>query len=195
MRLVGLTGPARGRNLATAGCGKDTAAKALVGWGWKRDAFANRMRTAMLALDPWVVTPINERVHRLSQIVGRYGWDAAKREFPEVRRLLQAFGTEAGRDIHGQDCWVNALFRDNQWVIAQGNGLVITDARFENEAEAIRENGGIVVSIERPGIEMLPGGHSSEAGLPHELIDHVVINDGSVRELHDAILNIATKGN
>lgn len=197
-RLVGLTGPARGRNLPTAGCGKDTAAQALVTWGWKRQAFADRMRDAMLALDPYVITsmadfksqPTADHTTRLSQVIEWHGWDEAKRTYPEIRRLLQRFGTEAGRDIHGQDCWVDALFRDNQWVIAEGNGLVVTDCRFENEAKAIRSEGGIVVSIERPGMEMLPGGHSSEAGLPISLIDYTIQNTGTVRDLHDALMNI-----
>lgn len=205
-KLIGLTGPPRGSNLGTAGCGKDTAAAALVAAGWTRDAFADRMRTAILALDPFVPTTSRDGETRLSHLVGYYGWDDTKREFPEVRRLLQKFGTEAGRDIHGDSCWVNLLFKKTWWDSEDGSvpvvsnrenrrsGVVVTDCRFENEAEAIRRAGGLVISITRPGLAHLDGGnssHASENGLPRELIDCVVVNDSTVADLHAAILDIA----
>lgn len=204
-KLIGLTGPPRGSGLGTAGCGKDTAAAALVSAGWTRDAFADRMRTAMLALDPLVMNG-RDQLYRLSEIVAREGWDTAKRDHPEVRRLLQKFGTEAGRDIHGTDCWVNLLFKKTWWDSEDGSvpvvsnrenrrsGVVVTDCRFENEAEAIRRAGGLVISITRPGLAHLDGGnssHPSEDGLPDHLIDARIVNEGTVADLHRAILDIA----
>lgn len=195
-KLIGLTGPARGTGLGTAGCGKDTAAAALVKAGWTRDAFADRMRTAILALDPFVPTTSRDGETRLSHLVDYYGWDDAKREFPEVRRLLQKFGTEAGRDIHGVNCWVSLVLDapSSPWSQSWKTGLVITDCRFENEAEGIRREGGYVVSIVRPGLAELDGGnsaHASESGLPPELIDATIVNDGTVEDLHGTILRIA----
>lgn len=186
-RLIGLTG--------MAGAGKDEAAKALVAAGWSREAFADRMRTAILALDPIVdydvdgldyghadITP-----NRLSEIVQALGWDGAKRTYDEVRRLLQRFGTEAGREIHGENCWVDALLRD--WNRAER--LVVTDVRFPNEAEAIQRHNGLVVKILRPGLAPLPGGHASEAGIPDELVDAWILNDGTVSRLHELVMRIA----
>lgn len=178
LNLIGLTG--------RAGSGKDEAAKALVAQGWKRDAFADRMRKAVLALDPWVVDH-EGYVYRVSEIVGHYGWDVAKRENGEVRRLLQRFGTEAGREIHGVDCWVDALLRD--W--DGQTPLVVTDVRFDNEAEAIRELGGRIVHITRPGVEPLPGDHASEAGVAVRPTDYLINNDGTVERLHRNILDVA----
>lgn len=189
-RLIGLTG--------RAGAGKNEAAKALVAAGWAEDAFANRMRTAMLALDPWIDVDALGRgtVVRLADIITRCGWDDAKRTYPEIRRLLQQFGTEAGRDIHGVDCWVNALFDcylDDSGRRAFGDGLVICDVRFNNEAEGVRELGGIVVEIVRPGLAALPGGHASEAGVDPTLIDHTLHNAGSVAALHQAIIKAVAR--
>jgi hypothetical protein len=179
MRLIGLCG--------MAGSGKDEAARALVANGWRRDAFADRMRTAMLALDPWVDDPVAiDTFHRLSWLVRDIGWDEAKRRYPEVRQLLQRFGTEAGRGVHGEDCWVDALFRD-----ADDSPLVVTDVRFGNEARAIKDRGGLVVKIVRPGIEPLPGNHASEAGIPDELVDWILNNDSSIEMLHAAILGVS----
>lgn len=180
LKLIGLTG--------AAGSGKDEAAKALVAQGWKRDAFADRMRRALLALNPIVdIDPQDNLTYTLSEIVTVFGWDRAKRETPEVRRLLQRFGTEAGREIHGVDCWVDALFAD--W--DGETRLVVTDVRFDNEASAIRSEHGLIVHIIRPGVEPLPGDHASEAGVAVRPTDYVINNDGTIEQLHRSILDAA----
>ncbi len=181
-RLVGITG--------LAGSGKDTAAQVLVeNEGYVREAFADRMRAAMLALNPWVDRPGVDPI-RLVRLVNRVGWDAAKRDYPEVRRLLQRFGTEAGREIHGTNCWVDLLMLD--WIGKGKPHTVVTDCRFNNEAQAIRDAGGIVIEVLRPGLERLPGGHASEAGLPPELIDYRVENRGTIGDLHHLIAAVVT---
>ena len=59
--------------------------------------------------------------------------------------------------------------------------------RFANEAEWIRERlGGEVWEVRRPGLPVAAG-HSSEAGLPDELIDRRIDNDGSIDELRVAV--------
>lgn len=172
-----------------AGAGKDEAARALVGAGYTRMAFAAPMRKAVLSLDPFVgFDPKLQRSVRLSELVEREGWDGAKRNCPEVRRLMQRFGTEAGRDIHGEDCWVKALF--SEWFDEGEPRLVISDLRFKNEADAVRGVSGIIVRIERPGLDALPGGHASEAGIPDDLVDYVIFNDGTIAELHRNVLDI-----
>ena len=170
---VGLTG--------YAGAGKDAAAEALVADGWRRDAFADRMRAGLLALDPWV----DQAGCPLSDLVAACGWDMAKRSYSDVRGLLQRFGTEAGRAIHGEDVWVDALFR----TIELGQRVVITDVRFDNEAEAIAGWYGIVIEIRRPGCGPV-NGHASDAGISPDLIDFVVVNDGTVADLHAKIREV-----
>lgn len=182
-RLLGLHG--------WAGSGKDEAAKALVAADWHRDAFADRMRKAILALDPLVPAELTNHTFeydRLSELVGAYGWDHCKREFWEVRRLLQRFGTEAGRDIHGEDCWIRLVL--DPWRLQEDpdHDLVVTDARFPNECQAIRAAGGFVVEIVRPGLEPLGGSHSSEAGVPRDLIDATIVNDSTIAELQRKLL-------
>ncbi|APC43303.1 hypothetical protein Joe_63 [Streptomyces phage Joe] len=181
--LIGLSG--------YAGSGKDEAAAALVVGGWRRDAFADRLRAFLYALDPWVDTWPDVGVVRLSKLVDAYGWDRAKRQFPEVRRLLQRAGTEAGRKVLGAQVWVNALMNDFD---AENEALVVTDVRFPNEADAIREAGGVVVRIERPGVgpHTDPGGwvHESDVALDHYDFDVTVKNDGTIEELHDRLLSV-----
>jgi hypothetical protein len=181
--LIGLSG--------YAGSGKDEAAAALVVGGWRRDAFADRLRSFLYALDPWVTVSVDVGVARLSKLVDAYGWDRAKRTFPEIRRLLQRCGTEAGRQVLGAQVWVNALMNDFD---PENEALVVTDVRFPNEADAIREAGGVVVRIERPGVgpHTDPGGwvHESDVALDHYDFDVTVKNDGTIEELHDRLLSV-----
>ncbi|QMP84513.1 deoxynucleoside monophosphate kinase [Streptomyces phage Endor1] len=182
--LIGLSG--------YAGSGKDEAAKALIVGGWRRDAFADRLRQFLYNLDPWVTVSPDVGVARLAKLVDAYGWDRAKRTFPEIRRLLQRTGTEAGRKVLGAQVWVDALMRDFD---AENEALVVTDVRFQNEADAIRKAGGVMVRINRPGVGPAtdPGGwvHESEVALDHYDFDVTVNNNGDEIQLHEHMLSTA----
>lgn len=174
MLLVGLHG--------FQGAGKDTVAGILAESGFVRVAFADPMREALLALDPWIPTSVPETYvvppYRLSALVKTYGWDFCKRTFPEVRRLLQAFGTEVGRKRFGEDFWVRQGMAQ---VGGKGGQVVITDVRFENEVAAIKAHGGFVFNVVRPG-HGPKGDHASEQDLSH-LCDRTIDNDGTLDDL------------
>ncbi|WJN62761.1 deoxynucleoside monophosphate kinase [Streptomyces phage phiScoe15] len=182
--LIGLSG--------YAGSGKDEAAKVLVAGGWRRDAFADRLREFLYALNPLIPGHVGAGNLRLANVVDAYGWDSAKRTFPEVRSLLQRCGTEAGRQVLGSDVWVKALMSEFD---AGSEALVVTDVRFPNEADAIRQAGGVLVRIERPGVgpNTAPDGtvHSSDVALDGYDFDVVVQNDGDVTDLHERLLSTA----
>lgn len=96
------------------------------------------------------------------------------------RKFMQAMGTEGGRQAVHPDLWVlhtMALIDQN----AKGRDVVISDVRFPNEAKAIREAGGIVLWISRPGCS--PAEHASEAGLPAHLCHGMLTNDGPVERI------------
>lgn len=159
-----------------AGSGKDEAAKALP--LFTRVAFADAVREAALALDP-IVKSYDEVTYHLTDLVRLKGWGEAKQE-PEVRRLLQRMGTEAGRDIHGQGCWVRIAARK----IAAAGDVVITDMRFPNEVEFVRQLGGKIIRIVRPGVGPV-NGHCSES---FQIEAHIeIVNDGTVDELHEKV--------
>jgi hypothetical protein len=68
---------------------------------------------------------------------------------PRVRRLLQILGTEQGRDVWGEDIWVNTMFAwmtlyHKDWGIDK---FVIPDVRFPNELRAIQKLGGRVYRV------------------------------------------------
>ncbi|MEU6959621.1 hypothetical protein [Streptomyces chrestomyceticus] len=180
--LIGFAGAARS--------GKDTAASFLVEHGWQRKAFADPVRDMLYALNPDLRDPSGFLgVADLAERVDTYGWEKVKRVHPEVRRYLQRLGTEAGREVLGADVWVNALFRDcEEW----DTPVVITDVRFPNEAEAIRNHGGVVVNILRPSrAPIAAADHISENALVDYDFDVTVLNSGTLEGLRASVLAVA----
>jgi len=106
------------------------------------------------------------------------------------RRLLQTLGTEWGREVVGQDIWVKICLRRAAATLGAGyRRVVVPDVRFDNEAAAIREAGGIVVSVARPDgcVDGEAMRHASEAGVSSSLIDKTIVNSGSMDELREAV--------
>lgn len=154
-----------------AGAGKDAAA-ALVGWPVR--AWAEPVYAAALALDPWLSTAGCS----LATLVLRRGWEKAKRTYPEVREFLQRVGVEAGRNIHGDDCWVK---------LTDLTGPVsIVGTRFVNEIQAVWRAKGSVVWVTRPGIEAA-NDHASEHQLGPHCADYVLRNDGTLEDLAESV--------
>jgi hypothetical protein len=192
MKIIGLTGYGY--------VGKDSVGDILVRSGWHRIAFADNVRALALEADPLVM-----RMHRgaqmsqvvterLSELVGRVGWDAAKKE-DEVRRTLQVIGTGV-RKVLGESMWIEAAL--GRWPMEipayaalsyRGQtpaGIVVTDIRHENEAAAVRQRGGTIVRVSRPGVGPL-NGHETEAGPDRITPDYVLDNDESLRALEDKV--------
>lgn len=166
--------------------GKDSAADALIAEGYERIAFADVLRDIAVAIDPYVyeVAEVDEDIfifRRLSAVIQSYGWDYSKNEFPDVRRLLQRLGTEAGRGILGENIWVDTAFGR-----VKTDRVVFTDVRFPNEAEGIKSRGGVVVRIDRPGVGPRHQ-HPSETSLVNYPFDHHIENDGTLEDLHQKV--------
>lgn len=146
--------------------GKDTCAQLLTEHhDYSRVAFADAIREFVFATDPRV---------RLS--VNLHGWDAAKVNDPEVRRALVDVGNGA-REIIGKDVWIRAAMQR----MTSGR-TVFTDMRYPNEVEAIRQVGGLVVKVERPGVEPLPN-VADQALADYDGWDAVIVNDGTLDDL------------
>lgn len=174
--------------------GKDTAGAVLVEHaGFERLSFAARLYATLLATDPMVPVPTGRAgltfvvYRRLSDVVAERGWERAKDEVPEVRRLLERLGTEGVRVNVGESTWIDAALQD----VKPGGRYVITDVRMENEAEAIHALGGEVWRITRPGFEP-DGSHLSNSGLPDEMVDRTIVNDGGRAALRAKVLSIFT---
>ena len=166
--IIGFTGP--------AGAGKDLAASMIP--GGHRIAFADPLYQGLAAM-----LGVPEAVLR----------DRSAKERPFVglgaspRQLLQTLGTEWGRQMICPEIWIELAWW--RWEQAAANGLgviVVPDVRFENEAQMVRDHGGEVWMIHRPGVEPVAA-HESEAGLPLRLIDRLIVNDGTVDQLRERV--------
>jgi len=177
--------------------GKDAFADHLVAkHGFRKIGMSDALHEALLAIDPvvgWVppgvAAPGGAVVDgplRYSEAIADLGYVEAKARFPEVRRLLQKLGTEVGRNMVGENVWVNIIARKIDDSLYADEPVIVTGIRFPNEISMIRSFAGRAIWIDRPG-EQAPAGaavHASENGVqPHEF-DLTVDNDGTLEDLY-----------
>jgi hypothetical protein len=169
-----------------AGAGKDSVAKVLEHYGYTRIAFADVLREALYVLNPIVLySPDAEGDLRVQDIVDNSGWDTAKREYEEIRRLLQVLGTEVGREMISQNVWVDSVFKK----LEEDKKYVFTDVRFVNEHHAIDSRLGLLIKVDRPGVGPV-NDHKSDKGLPGEWFDAKIVNDGTLEDLNTKVREI-----
>lgn len=171
--LIGLTG--------LAGTGKDTVRTMLEDAGYTGFAFADPLRAMLREL----LTGSN--------IDDKY---MDSREFKEAiipelgvsyRQLAQTLGTEWGRALQ-PDFWLRlATSYLHGQMDAGGRQFCISDVRFENEAQWVRNHDGVVWRIERPGTEPVRS-HASEQGVDAIKADVVIFNVGTVGELYNQVM-------
>ena len=174
MLLIGLTGRARS--------GKDTAARFLM------DTYS---------LEPMsFAAPIKKAMADLFGLDERH-LDGELKEAPlpgigkSPRYLFQTFGTEWGRQLVHPDVWLHAadVQLENLRKHTNPPGVVFSDVRFENEAQWIRERGGHVLHIVRPGAPAVEA-HASEDGIELQEQDRQISNTGTLGELYGQLLEV-----
>lgn len=175
--IIGLSG--------YASAGKDSVAQILVEkFGYKRMAFADAIRDILYTLDPLTHNGLHVKT-----VVDDYGWDIAKQDV-EIRRLLQVLGTEVGRNVFGDDVWVDVLISK----LEPMDKVVITDVRFPNEAREIHNLAGEIWRINRDGVGAV-NEHISEVIMDEYLFDEIIDNNGSLEDLEHAIVELIEANN
>ena len=91
-----------------------------------------------------------------------------------VRELLQKFGTAIRNEVC-DDFWVKVCLKNCT------EDCLISDVRFESEAEGIREIEGIIIRINRDGAGA--GNHISETALDNYCFDYIIDNNGTEEDL------------
>lgn len=118
------------------------------------------------------------------------------------REFLQFYGTESHREVFGDSFWIDHLLPTDKgrlyakWDQPDGELtqlMMVTDVRFPNEAERVKELGGLIIKIRRPEVEHGQDGHSSEKPLPAELIDEVVVNDSTPDDFRVKVCHFAQR--
>lgn len=147
--------------------GKDTLGDELVRqYGYTKFHFADNLRDIMYVSN----FIISDTGQRLQDVVDDIGWEEAKVQYAEVRRIMQKLGTEGVRSILGEDTWIRAL--DAQIAVTPGP-VVVTDGRFCNESSWCKSLGGVVVRMNRRwGVPMAEDLHASEQEI-HKIEPHI----------------------
>ena len=104
-----------------------------------------------------------------------------------VRELLQDLGTEAVRDVVHPNTWVNALLNDYE----ESQDWIITDVRFPNEVERIRELGGKIIFVDDGKTRII--NHESERPLEPAYIDAAIKNYGTLQALQGQVEELISK--
>jgi len=133
------------------------------------------------------------------EVENKYGEDGGYyiliKEKLTPRKLMQLLGTECGREIIHPNIWCNSLFADykkqgsiaslsdselNLLIkkeIAKLPNWIITDVRFPNEIQAIKDRGGIVIRVGRDVKNT--SNHISETSLDEYFDWDWIINNNS----------------
>lgn len=99
------------------------------------------------------------------------------------RTLMQTLGTEWGRHYVDPQVWIKVAMAETAQLLRRGHSVVIDDMRFPNEFQAVQMAGGLTVKVYRPGVEVTHQ-HASEGGLEGVAFDRVIVNDGTIEDLH-----------
>ena len=167
MKLIGITGK--------AGSGKDTVADIILQQypGFKR-AMAKPIKGAFKAVfgfDP-------DQLPRDSKEKQIPGFDFS------ARKAMQTLGTEWGRTLD-KNLWLKLAHENYKFCLRKSGYLIIPDIRFDNEAEWIRANGGILIEVSRKDLAEVEA-HESESGVG-EPPDYTIRNNGSIIDLTLAV--------
>jgi len=183
VNLIGISG--------RIGSGKDTFAHLLmqrVGADWEIKKYAHKLKIIASILTGVPVDKFEDQDFKMKQMPKEWG-EMTYREF------LQRLGTEAVRNNIHNNAWVNAFYAD---FVSEGLGQdlvepqwIVTDVRFENEADEIKKRGGIMVRISRneSSGENL---HSSETALDDYPFDYIVNNSGTLKDLESQAIAFIT---
>lgn len=172
--------------------------------GWTTDEYAGWEQ------DQYGDAPIDRYVP-YSHLRSLVGYTEAKR-VPEVRRLLQALGTEVGRNMLGENTWTDAIGKRIQALRLDGTPVVLTGVRYPNELRMVKDLRGRTAWVDRSqlgGSEVLEAidqaiqepkkilttsQHSSETSLVMSHFDIHVPNHGTLDDLREQASIIVALG-
>lgn len=170
--IIGLTG--------YAGTGKDTVRELLcTHHGFEGMAFADpiRMMLRELLLSNGITDAWMQDRQLKEAVIPALG--------VSYRHMAQTLGTEWGRSLH-PDFWTRtagAYIDDaHQHPDTSNASFVVSDVRFANEAQWVRERGGVIWRVERSAAVPVRA-HASEAEIYHIHADRVIDNNGDFAAL------------
>lgn len=148
-----------------AGSGKDTVAdiiRSLTDFHYKKRSFAFKLKYTYRLLTGVPVDDLNNR-------------DTKELYRPDLCAMADKL-REWNKNV-----FINALWAD----FSSLSAWIITDVRYANEFFSVKGRGGLMIRVERPGIES--GDHSSETDIDNFPFDVTIINDGTLDDLREKV--------
>jgi hypothetical protein len=185
------------------GSGKDTVAKLIIDKSfisnWKVKKWATKVKEIASLLTGIPVEKFESQEFKRSYLSDE--WSKTKtingqlvKEPMTVRDLLQTIGTDAIRDVLHEDAWVNALM--SEYKTKNDNYWIITDTRFPNELNTIKNNKGIIIKVIRDSGNTVGTLHASETALDdYTGWDYIINNNGSIEQLEQEVVKFLEKFN
>ena len=188
------------------GSGKDTVADYLVNFHeFRRESFASTLKDAVSAVFGWDRTMLEGRTKEAREWREQVDpWWAERLAMPTLtpRWVLQYWGTEVCRKAFHDDIWIASL--ENK-IRNSRDHVVISDCRFPNEIQAIKDAGGTIVWVQRGALpewydlalESNKGSnlaiqqlklkkiHASETAWVGTKFDTIIDNNGTIDELYN----------
>lgn len=118
------------------------------------------------------------------------------------REYLQLYGTEAHRQVFGDSFWTDQVLPlgydspviPKFWAnFPDADIAVVTDVRFTDEAQRVRDLNGHVWEIYRDQIDRGGGKtHVSESPISPDLIDQTIYNSSSLEVFNSTVRSVLT---
>lgn len=180
--VIGITGHAR--------AGKDTVADYLVDcYGFRKIAFADRLKQVCQIVFGFT----KEDVYEHQNGTNKDTW--MERIGTTPRHVLPYVGTDLFRnEIEkmfpkiGKNVWIEGVKRTMESNTSIPH-WILSDVRFQNEVEWIREQGGMVIRIVRSN-KKRQDTHVSETEWEQIKTDVVLTNEGSIDRLYEQVNDV-----
>lgn len=101
-----------------------------------------------------------------------------------IRKLMQELGTNIVGSVT-PNYWIDITRKTIESSTANGYTVLVSDVRYDHEADALRNIGAIMIFTQRD--TSLTDDHISEAGITPKSTDHVIINNGTIEDLYSKV--------
>lgn len=139
--------------------------------GWRTKSYAEKLKQVASLVTGVPIYKFNDHEFKKSNLGKEWG-------FMSVREFLQRLGTDAMRKGLYDSVWINALMSG----YTPSDKWLITDVRFPDEAQAIKDRGGVIVRVNRPNVGPT-NNHISELAMDHWKYDETITNRDGMAEL------------
>jgi hypothetical protein len=176
MIIIGLVGKANS--------GKDTFSNFLVShYNFKKLSFASSLKDALSVIFGWdrnLLEGETDESRNWRETIDPY-WDLTP------RRTMQIIGTNIFRNHFDRNIWIKSLLNKIN-NLPLDSKIVISDCRFINEIQSLKEFGATIIRINRDSSSNFK--HESENDIQDIFVDFDIDNNGTIEDFYNYIKTI-----